>query len=203
MILEIGVGTIAFAFRRTFGDTFRQELLDGIKQRYVLDDRNCMTATWDQIQMRFECCGVSNNTDWYKIKAWPEQDWVPQSCCISTPIHDTNNETSSVTTLASFANEIIADEEIEELHSSTNGHSCGRSPDDVIRYRRHGCFTKIRSFVLKNLHIVGITSIAAAFIQFFVIVGALLIVCTMDYKKQNRPIMNHNSCPTYNRVPTL
>ncbi|XP_076369946.1 tetraspanin-4-like isoform X3 [Tachypleus tridentatus] len=30
----------------------------------------------------FECCGVKEYTDWYKIAAWPEKEWVPQTCCL-------------------------------------------------------------------------------------------------------------------------
>ena len=30
---------------------------------------------------QFKCCGVSNYTDWYKISAWPDDNWVPDSCC--------------------------------------------------------------------------------------------------------------------------
>ena len=29
------------------------------------------------------CCGVYNASDWYDISAWPGQNWVPQSCCIT------------------------------------------------------------------------------------------------------------------------
>lgn len=32
--------------------------------------------------IQFHCCGVRDYTDWYRIKAWPQEDWVPDSCCI-------------------------------------------------------------------------------------------------------------------------
>jgi tetraspanin-9 len=179
MILEITVGTLSFAFRKSLTHTLRQELLDGIQDRYLLDDSNGIKTTWDQIQLNFNCCGVNNYTDWYQISAWPSNNWVPNSCCIPVTHNETEYE--------------IEDEE-----------QCGQNPDlEFSRFRRHGCYYKIRYFVLNNLHIVGLTSIVVAFIQFVAIVGALLIVCTMDYKKRNRPIFNHNSRPTYNRVPTL
>ncbi|CAG2173124.1 unnamed protein product [Oppiella nova] len=182
MVLEITVGTLSFAFRRQLTNTLREELLDGIRDRYVLDDSNGIRGTWDQIQMNFDCCGVNNYTDWHSISAWPDHQWVPNSCCIpALPSNETLYE---------------IEESIEE--------ECGRHPEtESSRYRRHGCYYKIRHFVLNNLHVVGITSIVVAFIQFFAIVGALLIVCTMDYKKRNRSVFSHNSRPTYNRVPTL
>jgi hypothetical protein len=67
MILEITVGTLSFAFRKSLTHTLRQELLDGIQDRYLLDDSNGIKTTWDQIQLNFNCCGVNNYTDWYQI----------------------------------------------------------------------------------------------------------------------------------------
>ena len=32
---------------------------------------------WFQLQ----CCGVNNYTDWYNIRAWPNEKKVPISCC--------------------------------------------------------------------------------------------------------------------------
>ncbi|XP_054153087.1 tetraspanin-9-like [Oppia nitens] len=184
MILEISVGTLSFAFRRQLTNTLREELLDGIRNKYVLNDTKGILETWDQIQVNFNCCGVNNYTDWYSINAWPDKEWVPNTCCIPT---------------------LPSNESIwYELEDNDNEDQCGKHPEtDITRYRRHGCYYKIRHFVLNNLHVVGLTSIGVAFIQFFAIVAALLIVCTMDYKKRNRSVFNHNSRPTYNRVPTL
>lgn len=184
MLLEITVGTLSFAFRRQLSRTLREELLDGIQNKYFLDDSNGVRTTWDQIQTNFNCCGVNNYTDWYTIKAWPDAQYVPNSCCIpDVPQNQT----------IAFDVENIETEE------------CGRSPEtEMHRYRRQGCYHKIRHFVMNNLHVVGLTSIVVAFIQFFAIVAALLLICTMDYKKRSRSVYsNHNSRPTYNRVPTL
>lgn len=189
MLLEITAGTLSFAFRRQLGDTLRKELLDGIRDRYEVNDTNGMVTTWDAIQEQFNCCGVNNYTDWYKISAWPNNDWVPSSCCIPK----TKNFTSSFDQ-DGFLRDIEANEEPD---------TCGKDERDVERYRKHGCYIKIRNFILKHLHVVGLTSIVFAFIQFFSVVGALLIVCTIDYRKRSRPLMHHNSRPTYNRVPTL
>lgn len=31
---------------------------------------------------QFHCCGVRDYTDWFQIEAWPEEDRVPDSCCM-------------------------------------------------------------------------------------------------------------------------
>ena len=40
-------------------------------------DSNSVILSWLQLQ----CCGVNNYTDWYGIKAWPKDNFVPDSCC--------------------------------------------------------------------------------------------------------------------------
>lgn len=31
---------------------------------------------------KFGCCGVKSYEDWYMIDAWPDEKWVPDSCCL-------------------------------------------------------------------------------------------------------------------------
>ena len=183
MLLEVTAGTLGYFFRQTIKDTLHQELIDGIKFRYDVNDTNGLQTTWDHFQRAFNCCGVDSYQDWYKIKAWEENDWVPETCCVPLNITEAA-ETSEATSPASTE------------------PSCGRNPDEATtRYKTHGCFKKIRHFILEHLHVLGLTCIVFAFIQFFSIVSALLVVCTMDYRS-NRP-RKGSSRPTYNRVPTL
>jgi hypothetical protein len=185
MLLEVAAGTLGFVFRSGIKSTLRQELMAGVRERYALDDNNGLLSTWDQIQVKFNCCGVDEHSDWYKIKAWPDEEWVPESCCIPSNGSETLHQ--------------IYDED----SNRTSTDICGRDMKrDASRIKTSGCFNKIRFWVLEHLHLVGLTCIIFAFIQFFAIVSALLVVCTMDFKKRFRP--RNGSCrPTYNRVPTL
>ena len=179
MILEITAGTLGYFFRHNIKETLHQELLDGVKNKYFLNNTNGIASTWNQVQESFNCCGVDHYQDWHHISAWPDEEWVPESCCM--PLNTT---------------ELI---EVKENNETT---VCGRDPNrDTPRYKTAGCFKKIRHWILEHLHIVGITCIVFAFIQFFSIVAALLVVCTMDYKR-GRP-RKGSSRPTYNRVPTV
>jgi tetraspanin-9 len=190
MVLEITAGTLGYFFRHTIRDTLHTELIEGIRFRYSENDTNGMKVTWDQVQNAFNCCGVDHYQDWYNISAWEDKEWVPASCCGQVP-------PLNITDAA----------EASETSSSSSGGNvtepvCGRNPaEESVRFKTNGCFKKIRHFILEHLHYVGLTCIVFAFIQFFSIVAALLVVCTMDYKR-SRP-RKGSSRPTYNRVPTL
>lgn len=43
----------------------------GIKEHYNETDSNGVRYTWDFLQTRLKCCGVTEYEDWHNIKAWP------------------------------------------------------------------------------------------------------------------------------------
>lgn len=184
MLLEITAGVLGYVFRQEIKATLHSELMDGIKFKYDPNNTtNGISVTWDHVQRAFNCCGVDHYQDWYKISAWPEKDYVPSSCCVDIP--PVNGTEGSTTTPA----------------PGEEPYVCGRDPEkDLPRFRSNGCFKRIRHWILEHLHIVGLTCIIFAFIQFFSIVAALLVVCTMDYKRGRR---GRKASPSYNRVPTL
>lgn len=65
MVIEIILGAACFAFQSQISQTLQAELLEGIEQRYYLNDTNGILSTWDHIQSNFHCCGVNNHTDWF------------------------------------------------------------------------------------------------------------------------------------------
>lgn len=80
------VGALAFVFRGGIGRTLAMELKDGIVKHYNVTDRGGMIAPsvssiWDKVQVDLHCCGVNSYEDWYHIDSWPNQKWVPKSCC--------------------------------------------------------------------------------------------------------------------------
>jgi tetraspanin-9 len=175
MMLEIAAGTLGYVFRAHIRETLHQELIDNVKFKYSANDTSGIASTWDIVQNKFNCCGVDSYQDWYNSTAWPAEQWVPESCC--SPLNST-------------------------LEADNSMDICGRDEArDSSRYRSQGCYKEIRHWILENLHIVGLTCIIFAFIQFFSIVSALLLVCTVDFKRR-RP-RGSSSRPTYNRVPTL
>ena len=80
------VGALAFVFRGGISRTLAMELKDGIVKHYNVTDRGGMitpsvSALWDKVQVDLNCCGVNSYEDWYNIENWPNQRWVPKSCC--------------------------------------------------------------------------------------------------------------------------
>lgn len=81
-LLEFTAGTLGFVYRKNVGQILKEELVMGLKEKYKMDSGNGVTEAWDHIQIKFGCCGVNKVEDWYGINAWPNKDWVPQSCCL-------------------------------------------------------------------------------------------------------------------------
>lgn len=177
MVVEIVIGVLCFLYQSQISATLQTELLNGIQHRYSVNNTNGISSTWDHIQSGFHCCGVNNYTDWYKIQAWPEQSQVPVSCCKQF------NSTA------------------EDLFMPS---TCSLNTElDVENVWKHGCYQKIRYYLLTNIHGVGITSIVFAFVQFMVLVCAFLVVYTMDYKKERMKEQFMYNRPTYNRIRTM
>lgn len=44
---------------------------------------------------QFKCCGIDNQTDWYRISAWPDKENVPTSCCIIPTVGCGDNDSQS------------------------------------------------------------------------------------------------------------
>lgn len=81
-VMEIVAGILAFVFRDEVETMLKRELTMGIKENIKgRDNEQGMERAWDRVQRELHCCGVNNYTDWYKSAAWPDKDWVPDSCC--------------------------------------------------------------------------------------------------------------------------
>ncbi|CAG9765562.1 unnamed protein product [Ceutorhynchus assimilis] len=80
---EFLVGSLAFVYRDNIKHSFTEKLQDGIAHHYNLTQSpNNLVIIWDDIQLTLKCCGVESYMDWYLIDAWPDERWVPDSCCL-------------------------------------------------------------------------------------------------------------------------
>ncbi|XP_037278064.1 tetraspanin-4 [Dermacentor andersoni] len=93
-LLEFAAGTLGFIYRRHIGQSLMEELKVGIEHKYDPDSDNGLAELWDQIHTKFECCGVHSYRDWHRISAWPNEEWVPQSCCLEEFVNGTACATS-------------------------------------------------------------------------------------------------------------
>ncbi|XP_063987313.1 tetraspanin-9 [Diachasmimorpha longicaudata] len=81
---EFMFGALAFIFREQVSRSLKHELLSGIQEHYnITREPGTLATIWDDLQQRFHCCGVRDYTDWFQISAWPNDDRVPDSCCIT------------------------------------------------------------------------------------------------------------------------
>jgi len=86
-ILEVVGCVLAFIYAGQIEEVIGQELYVGIREQYPAQSetsqyKNDFKNVWSAVQGKiFKCCGVYNHTDWYRIKAWPNENKVPRECC--------------------------------------------------------------------------------------------------------------------------
>ncbi|XP_005093032.1 tetraspanin-4 [Aplysia californica] len=95
--LEITAGTLGFVMKDRVHKIIHSEMTGGIRYDYrtevqieTADHNNTLvdrdSKGWstmlDLVQKDLGCCGVDNHTDWYYVQAWPNEQRVPESCCI-------------------------------------------------------------------------------------------------------------------------
>ncbi|XP_013062797.2 tetraspanin-4-like isoform X1 [Biomphalaria glabrata] len=100
--LEITAGSLGFVMKDKIRDVIYKELASGIKYDYRTEvqlndqsknnsfydrDARGWSTSLDTLQRDLQCCGVDNHTDWYNIQAWPNEQKVPDSCCIHPSIN--------------------------------------------------------------------------------------------------------------------
>ncbi|XP_078586593.1 tetraspanin-4-like isoform X1 [Branchiostoma floridae x Branchiostoma japonicum] len=78
--LEITAGALAYVYRDHLEKFAREDLTRGMNQ-YGMTGQSGLTRAWDLFQTEKHCCGVNNSTDWFNRPVWPNQSWVPDSCC--------------------------------------------------------------------------------------------------------------------------
>jgi len=86
-ILEIAGGIAGFVMRDQIEDEVRTVLKDAM-DNYNQDGHDGVTKTWNKLQEEFQCCGVSNYSDW--TAATSNNKTVPDSCCKEAGCTTTN-----------------------------------------------------------------------------------------------------------------
>ncbi|KAK8750319.1 hypothetical protein OTU49_014777, partial [Cherax quadricarinatus] len=81
--LQLVAGTLAFVFRGEVSATLVGELQAGIRRSFNDTAEDAVALTWNHLQTQFHCCGVEGPDDWFKITAWPHEEWVPRTCCLT------------------------------------------------------------------------------------------------------------------------
>jgi len=82
-VLEVIVG-IGGIILRNKADEMIHKTLNDTMQRYDLKNETEITALWDQVQYKFNCCGINNYTDW-ELVTNTTGGLLPLSCCNIPP----------------------------------------------------------------------------------------------------------------------
>uniref|UniRef100_A0A1B6JTH0 Tetraspanin n=1 Tax=Homalodisca liturata TaxID=320908 RepID=A0A1B6JTH0_9HEMI len=160
---EFMLATLAFVFREKLGLTMKDELLYGIEEHYLNPPDNGMEVIWDHIQREFHCCGVTSYEDWFDIKAWPGQKYVPESCCLP------------------------------KFENTTNcGHQEPNAYNPEMWYMK-GCSEQVQMWFITRLHIVGIVGLVISFIQLFGLISSMLLFCTVRHKRTSHTYKSYDT----------
>jgi len=182
-LTEFLLGSLAFVFRGGIGRTLANELKYGIEKYYNSSDLGgritpSVASIWDSLQKNVHCCGVNSYEDWYDISSWPQERWVPDSCCRTI-----YNESFSLVEGSGY-----------EIPASIN---CSKSHNPSLWWS-HGCLDAIQMWLLHRLHVVGAVGLIIAFIQLFGLLTSMLLFCTMRHRKKEEETYKSYSPTTDN-----
>ncbi|KAK2569410.1 Tetraspanin-11, partial [Acropora cervicornis] len=80
---EAVAGILGFLYREKIDDEITNRLRDEVRTKYGVTIDATTNQVVDNLQIRLECCGIANFTDWAGSK-WQEKNprlKVPLSCC--------------------------------------------------------------------------------------------------------------------------
>lgn len=97
---EAVAGILGFLYRDKVDEEITNRLSDEVKMNYGVKIDSTTNQNVDNLQIRLECCGAFNYTDWMESK-WrdnnPEKKLVPLSCCRESAVNTTTcNEKDSL-----------------------------------------------------------------------------------------------------------
>lgn len=96
---EAVAGILGFLYRDKVDDEITNTLTDEVKMNYGTKIDSTTNQNIDNLQIRLECCGASNFTDWLEskwIKNNPPKKVVPLSCCREGANTTTCNEENNL-----------------------------------------------------------------------------------------------------------
>jgi len=80
LIAEVGVAVTIIIYKGEAYEIVADAMKNGLNG-YNQPDKDGVTAGWNKIQERFECCGVNGPIDWKNSTAFKNTQDAPDSCC--------------------------------------------------------------------------------------------------------------------------
>jgi len=86
ILAQIGGAIAAFVLKGDVETAISNNMNKGM-QNYGKDSFEGVTHTWDIVQHEYQCCGVSNSSDWVGQDGFT-QGQAPDSCCKPDPVEN-------------------------------------------------------------------------------------------------------------------
>lgn len=159
----------AFVFSNTLASKFRQYLYDSVREYFT---SQIVQDSWDVLQRRFECCGVSprdDRDDMEAYRVWQRNEnfrrekgpLVPESCCPSDAI-------------ASFKT-------YYEFQVECQGQTSLIFRDD--------CFDRLKLYIKPRMEAIAFSSTAVILVNLLLIILTLIVMNALDSRvRHERPL---------------
>jgi len=147
---EAVAGILGFLYRDKVDEEITNRLKDEIKTKYGVTIDASTNQHVDNLQIRFECCGSSNYTDWLESK-WSKQNpnkKVPLSCCKK------NGDNTTICNL--------------------------KTNSDNSMIHTEGCIAELKIFVNDHLIILGVVAVSTSGIQLLGMIFTCCLFCSID-----------------------
>lgn len=131
LLAEIGIGIFSGVYSGQLKSLLEPQLKRSIVKQYMGDSENKTIASigWDTVMLNFECCGVTNSSDFDEATKWNRGNAsIPKSCCKFESINS-NSWT------------------IAEVPTNYKDPSCYTNPTVENSNFKTGCYDKIQSTV--------------------------------------------------------
>jgi len=79
-IVECAVGIAGYVLHNDLETIVSEQMQSGMRN-YNQTSYEGLSIAWDEIQIRFHCCGVANYTDWSRADKYMANNDLPDSCC--------------------------------------------------------------------------------------------------------------------------
>nr|AAY53608.1 tetraspanin family protein [Branchiostoma belcheri tsingtauense] len=157
-ILEIAAGITGYVLRNDI-----ENVIDTAMTDFMMKWTNKTEGrlAFDGVHKKFECCGVTNYTDWFDKSPNfnpNNQPNVPGSCCLNAKT---------------------------EFDVKNPDDTCGEGAD-TTKINTEGCLLKLEGWLAQNILIIGGVGIGIAFIQ---VVGIIFACCLMRSIKQEYEVV--------------
>ncbi|CAB3411580.1 unnamed protein product [Caenorhabditis bovis] len=149
----------SFFSRAESRENLRGELLNKINRTYVITKMGRklkLQVTWDHLQRTMKCCGVDTYEDWFYTTQWPNNEFVPESCCNATM-----------------------------FESQAAMKNCGKLPDQTDNLYQNGCFEPFADWLFHHITVFNWLTSILLVIEVITVISGITVLILMRKERKN------------------